>query len=230
MSADCVASSSDWRQRYRSIWHVDFEYRENANHLPVPVSMVAIEEHSGASIVLRRDQLLQLSKAPFGTGPDDLMVAYAGNAELSAFMTLGLPFPVNVLDLYVETIAAINGNTAIWPSKGRPGLLAALELHGLEGVSRAYKDHWRNVILSKTDYTEDEWVGIETYNRSDVDETIALLAAMWPSIDLPRALMRGRYMGAVARIERVGLPIDVDYFTELVDAFEAIKLHYIARR
>jgi hypothetical protein len=227
----CVASSTDWRQRYRSIWHCDFEYREDANHLPVPVCMVAIEEHTGASIVMRRAELLKCSAAPFGTGPDDLMVAYAANAELSCFLARGWPFPVNVLDVYVEVIAAINGNTAMWPNKGRPGLLDALDLYGLEGVSRAYKDHWRNVILSKPDghYSEEEWAGIETYNRTDVDETIALLGKMWRSIDLPRALMRGRYMGAVARMERVGLPIDVGYFAELQDAFEAIKLHYIER-
>jgi hypothetical protein len=229
MSAGCVASSSDWRQRFRSIWHVDFEYREDANHLPVPVCMVAVEERTGTSIILRRSELLRLDRAPFGTGPDDLTVAYAANAELSCFLALGWPLPVNVLDVYVETIAAINGNTAIWPNKGRPGLLDALELYGLAGVSRAYKDHWRDVILSKPDgdYSEDEWAGIETYNRTDVDETIALLGKLASSIDLPRALMRGRYMGAVARI--VGLPIDVDYFAELQDAFEAIKLHYIVR-
>jgi hypothetical protein len=130
--------------------------------------------------------------------------------------------------MYVETIAAINGNKAIWPNKGRPGLLDALELYGLPGVTREYKNHWRDFILSKTDYYEEEWVGIETYNRTDVDETKALLAVMWPSIDLPRALLRGRTMAAVARMERVGLPID-PYFAELEAAWEPVKLHYIER-
>ena len=55
-------------------------------------------------------------------GPRDLMVAYAANAELSCFLALGWPFPCNVLDLYVETIAGINGRADIWPQKGRPGL------------------------------------------------------------------------------------------------------------
>src|SRR5262249_12186059 len=32
---------------------------------------------------------------------------------------------------------------------------------------------------------------------------------MLPQIDLPRALLRGRYMSAVARMERNGVPIDV---------------------
>lgn len=227
MSAACGASLTEWRQRFRSIWHVDFEYRLDGNHWPIPVCMVAVEERTGASIVMRRAELLKCSKAPFPTGRDDLMVAYASNAELECFAQLGWSYPCNVLDVYVETIAAINGNTAIWPHKGRPGLLDALELYGLEGVSRAYKAHWRNLILSKSDYTEAEWLGIETYNRTDVDETIALLKKLGPSIDLPRALLRGKYMGAVARV--VGLPIDVDYFADLLGAFEAIKLYYIER-
>ena len=33
MSGVCAASSTDWRQRFDSVWHVDFEYREDANHL-----------------------------------------------------------------------------------------------------------------------------------------------------------------------------------------------------
>jgi hypothetical protein len=57
MSAGSGASSTkgDWRQRFRSIWHVDFEFREDANHLPIPVCMYAREEHSGATISLWRD-------------------------------------------------------------------------------------------------------------------------------------------------------------------------------
>jgi DNA polymerase I len=105
---------TNWRARFREEWHIDFEYREDANHLPVPVSLFAIERHSGATLFLRRDQLLKLKQAPFNTGPDSLIVAYAANAEMSCFLALGWPFPVNILDLYVETIAAINGDTTIW--------------------------------------------------------------------------------------------------------------------
>src|SRR5262249_31690591 len=129
MSADFEVSSTDWRRRFRTIWHVDFEFREGANHLPIPVCMYAREEHSGATIALWRDELLRLTRLPFDCGPDDAMVAFASNAELQCFLSLGLPFPVNVLDPYVENIVGINCNTAVWPPadekkrKGRPGLL-----------------------------------------------------------------------------------------------------------
>src|SRR6516162_4288092 len=135
MSAGSEASSTDWRRHFRTIWHVDFEYREDANHLPIPVCMYAREELSGATISLWRDELLRLTRAPFDTSLNDVMVAFASNAELGCFLTLGWPFPVNVLDPYVENIVAINGNTGVWPPAGeekrtgRPGLLDALRLH-----------------------------------------------------------------------------------------------------
>ena len=51
---------------------------------------------------------------------------------------------------------------------------------------------------------------------------------MAPYIDLPRALLRGRYMAAAAHMERTGIPIDVEtlerlkaYWHEIEDALIA---------
>jgi len=237
MSASSGASSTDWRRRFRTIWHVDFEFREDANHLPIPVCMYAREERSGATISLWRDELLRLTHAPFDTGPDSVMVAFASNAELACFLALGWPFPTNVLDPYVENIVTINGNTAIWPPpdeknrKGRPGLLDALKLHDLPGCGRSKeeKERIRRMILDNEEYTPEQRREIQDYNKDDVDDTIALLEVLAPTIDVGRALFRGRYMAAVARMERVGLPIDSDYLNELVTMWDAIRLHYIQR-
>ena len=237
MSASSGASSTDWRRRFRTIWHVDFEFREDANHLPIPVCMYAREERSGATISLWRDELLRLTHAPFDTGPDSVMVAFASNAELACFLALGWPFPTNVLDPYVENIVTINGNTAIWPPpdeknrKGRPGLLDALKLHDLPGCGRSKeeKERIRRMILDNEEYTPEQRREIQDYNKDDVDDTIALLEVLAPTIDVGRALFRGRYMAAVARMERVGLPIDSDYLNELVTTWDAIRLHYIQR-
>ena len=106
--------TDNWRGRFREEWHIDFEYREDANHLPVPVSLFAIERNSGTARFFRRDELLKLNQAPFDTAPGSLIVAYAANAEMSCFLVLGWLFPVNILDPYVETIAAINGDTTVW--------------------------------------------------------------------------------------------------------------------
>jgi DNA polymerase I len=208
MSGAYAEYSTDWQRDFTTIWHVDFEYRESANHLPILVCMFAYEQHTGATIELWRDQLLQYRRAPFDAGPHSLMVAYAVNAELSCFLALGWPFPRNTLDLYTETIAAINGDTDVWPQKKRPGLLAAIELHGLTGMSSAEKKDMRQVILDHSEYSHQQRTDIQAYNRADVEATLALLGVMAPAIDLPRALHRGRYMGAAARMEQTGIPID----------------------
>jgi len=237
MSAGLGVLSNDWRQRFRTIWHVDFEFREDSNHLPVPVCMYAREEHTGTTISLWRDELLRLTEAPFDTGSDSVTVAFASNADLQCFLSLGWRFPTNVVDPYVENIAAINGNTAIWPPadeknrKGPPGLLDALKLYVLprSGRSKEEKERMRRMILDNKQYTLDQRPEIQDYNREDVDDTITLLDVLSPSIDITRALFRGRYMAAVASMERVGLPVDGDYLGELVEAWDLLQLHYIQR-
>src|SRR5215471_2094298 len=194
MSAGSGASSTkgDWRQRFRSIWDVDFEFREDANHLPIPICMFGREQHSGATLSLWRDELLRSTRAPFDTGPDSVMLAFASNAELQCFLALDWPFPANVLDAYVENIVAINGNTAVWPPadeknrKGRPGLLDALKLHGLPGCGRSKeeKDRMRDMILNNEDYTQEQQQEIQDYNRDDDDDTAEVLNALAPSIDI----------------------------------------------
>src|SRR5262249_23866532 len=215
--------------------HVDAEYREDANHLPIPVSLHARDEVSGRTLSLWRNELLASTRLPFDDGPDSAMVAFASNAELQSFLSLGLPFPTNVLDLYVENIVAINGNTAVWPPadkknrKGRPGLLDALKLHGLPARPQEHKDRMRDMILKNEDYTPEQRREIQDYNKEDVDDTIALLGTL-PIESIDHALFRGRYMAAVAREERVGLPVHSEYLLdELVPNWDAIQLHYIQR-
>src|SRR4029077_15354097 len=56
-------------------------------------------------------------------------------------------------------------------------------------------------------YTQAE---ILDYCESDVVALKRLLTAMLPNIDLPRALLRGRYIAAASAMEHAGVPIDVD--------------------
>ena len=94
MSDVCAASSTDWRQQYDSVWHVDFEYREDTNYHPVPVSMFAYEQHSGTEIFLRREQLLNLRRAPFGVGQSRSAGGLCG--ECRAFVFRGARVAVSL--------------------------------------------------------------------------------------------------------------------------------------
>lgn len=51
---------------------------------------------------------------------------------------------------------------------------------------------------------------------------------MAPTIDRPRALLRGRFAAALARMERAGVPIDLPLFQRLVTNWEPLKLGLIA--
>lgn len=46
---------------------------------------------------------------------------------------------------------------------------------------------------------------------------------MAPALDVPRALLRGRYMAAVARMEHAGVPIDVAYLRDLRSGWDGIR-------
>jgi hypothetical protein len=67
----------------------------------------------------------------------------------------------------------------------------------------------RSLILRGGPWSAEERTAILDYCASDVAALERLLPAMLPHIDLPRALLRGRYMKAAAAMESNGVPIDV---------------------
>lgn len=68
----------------------------------------------------------------------------------------------------------------------------------------------RQLVLRGEPYTTDERRAILDYCQKDMDALVKLLPAMIGEIDLPRALLRGRYMTAVTRMEWRGIPIDAE--------------------
>ena len=67
----------------------------------------------------------------------------------------------------------------------------------------------RELILKGGPWSSEERAAILDYCESDVRALARLFPVMAPRIDLPRALVRGRYMCAVARMEWAGVPIDL---------------------
>ena len=88
---------------------IDFEYFASAGGRPQVVCLVARELWSGRVVRVSCDKLLTLSRPPYPTGPDSLIVAYYASAELGCHLALGWPMPDRVLDLYVEFRNATNG-------------------------------------------------------------------------------------------------------------------------
>jgi DNA polymerase I len=160
---------------------------------------------------------------PFDVGHDTLFVAYFASAELGCFLELGWPLPDNVLDLYVEHRVETNGEK----TPCGDGLVGALAMRGLSHIDAGEKDTMRTLICTQQHWTNEEQKKILDYCASDVEGLAALLPKMSPRIDLPRSLLRGRYMKAVAHMERTGIPIDTAIYRRLVDGWDTIKIGLI---
>jgi hypothetical protein len=197
------------RWPYREIWAADTEFEVGAGERPVPVCLCARELRSGREIRLWCDQFGPLP--PYPTDAGSLFVAYYASAELGCHLALGWPMPARILDLFTEFRCGTNGLSV--PAGN--GLIGALTAFGLDTMGTTEKKELQTAIGSGTwpgRYTPEE---ILDYCMGDVDALARLLPAMAPRIDLPRALLRGRYMAAAARMEYAGTPIDAPMLDKL---------------
>jgi DNA polymerase I len=213
---------------FRRIWCIDFEFVANDGENPEPLCMVAKEVGTGRLIRLWRDELGP--KPPFEIDHDTLLVAYYAPAELGCFLELGWPMPTRIVDLYAEFRIETNG-LAI--AEGR-GLLAALSRHHIAGITSEEKKAGRSLILRGGPWTDSERREILDYCESDVIHLPALLEAMLGAIAptfqaLGQALLRGRCTTAVARMERTGVPIDIETLAILRAGWPDIKTDLIEK-
>ncbi len=210
---------------YREIWTVDFEFVAKPGERPDPVCLVGKELRSGQTLRLWRDQ--------FGPGPpyhidaDALFVAFYASAELGCHRVLDWPMPARVLDLFCEFRNCTNG----LETPAGSGLLGALVAFGLDAMGATEKDAMRALILRGGPWTAIERDAILHYCEEDVDALTRLLSAMLAknAVDLPRALLRGRYMAAASAMEHHGIPVDVEMLSRLRLHWDAVKDRLIAQ-
>jgi DNA polymerase I len=200
---------------YRSIilGDTEFEFGGVNGNPPRPVCAVFKDFTTGQEWRLRRGEFG--AAPPFDTGPNTLFVAYYASAEIGTFRALGWSTPARILDLFTEFRNLTNG--LLVPSNK---LIGALEYFGLDTIGAIYKQNMIDLILRGPPWTEEEWQAILDYCAGDVYALERLLPAMLPHIDLPRALLRGRYMGNLAVVESNGVPIDVPMLTHTGPTFK----------
>lgn len=212
---------------FSSVWALDFEYVARTGETPVPVCMVGRELRTGQTLRLWQDQL-ERGRPPFPVDDDTLFVAYMAAAEVSCFLALDWPVPTRVLDLYAEFRAYTNG-----VKLDSSGLLGALSWHGISSITKDEKNTMRDLVLRGGPWSSAERAAILDYCQTDVDPLGPLLARMLPTIratrqGLGQALLRGRYMTAVARMEQTGVPVDVALLARLRDGWQDLKLDLVA--
>ena len=191
---------------FKEIVFADFEFKAPDGERPRVHCLVAKELYSGRTHRYWSDDLCQMHSAPFDVGNNTLFVAYYASAELSCFKALGWTFPTNVLDLFIEFRNRVNG---LRPPSGF-GLLGALIYLGIDRIENAEKKEMRDLAMRGGTFTSEERSQLLNYCETDVIALPRLLSAMSESIDIQRALLRGRYVKAVTEIEYCGTPIDTE--------------------
>jgi DNA polymerase-1 len=210
---------------FRHIYCVDFEFSAPPGERPRPICLVATEYRSGRTIRWWEAELQRRRQAPYPTTPDSLFVAYYASAEIGCHLALDWPAPSSVLDLFCEFRNQTNGLRTPCGA----GLVGALTYYGLDSIGAAEKGEMRQLAIRGGPWTDAERQALLDYCQSDVEALTRLLDAMAPQIDLERALLRGRYMTAAARIEHVGIPIDVPALHRIRSSWPDIQEALIER-
>ena len=193
-----------WPEKFEAIpniWVVDFEFRHPDGGLPEPRCLVAQNWRTGE--IFRWWLLDETVECPFTAA--DLLVAYYASAEIGCFLALGWEVRPYVLDLFVEFKNELGGR----PSYGH-GLLDACHHFGITSGTTSESKQENRLLAQQEHFTDMERSQLLDYCQADVAATTALLDKMAAKIDLPRALLRGRYMAAAAAVERAGIPVDLE--------------------
>jgi DNA polymerase I len=209
---------------FKEIWLVDFEFSAPSGAVPEVRCLVAKEYLSGRCIRIWADQLEGLSEPPYAIDEQSLLVAYYASAEMGCHLALGWSCPIHVLDLFCEFRTMTNGLTIPCGAS----LLGALTYFGLDAIDSTEKTTMRDLAIRGGNYTEAEKLALLDYCESDVTALAQLLPVMLPHIDLPRALLRGRYMKAAAHMEHTGISIDVVMLERLRSSWSTLQESLIA--
>ena len=200
---------------------IDFEFISIPGSPPRPICCVALEVKSSREIRLWGDALNEDPNFP----RDSLIVSYYATAEASCFLELNWRLPPHVIDLFAEFRVLTNGETR----SGGASLLDALSYFGLSHLDPDVKSHWRSRIISGPPFSREEALGIIEYCASDVyalNELLPRIALKLASrrLWLQHALLRGRYMNALACIEATGVPINTGLLRRFIHGWEPLKL------
>jgi DNA polymerase-1 len=161
----------------------------------------------------------------FPTGPDVLFISHSLPAEFSCLLANGETLPTHAVDTLVEFKVSTNGAE----TGSKPGLVSALTYYGLDPGDAVEKDAGRARAQLGGPFTAEDKQQLLMYCRHDVESLRRLVLRMWPGIDWPRAIYRGRYGAAVARMRHAGIPLDVGTLA-LLDANRPEVVEKLIRR
>ena len=204
---------------YREVWLADFGFSAPPGERLSAVCLAAREVRSGRTIRLGPDDLRRWISPPYPIDGRSLFVSYEAASALGCHLALGWPLPIRILDLFTEFRNRTNGLTTPHGS----GLYGALDWHGLDAIPGAARPSLDALAARGGAWTEAEQRALLDHRVTVVGALSGLLAAMLPELELDRALLRGRYMAAVARMEHAGVPIDVPTLQRIREALSGLR-------
>lgn len=202
---------------------VDFEYRCKDGNPPEPVCMVARDLCTGSEWRATGQELRAMTCAPFPIGPTAVVISYFGTAEVGCFLALGWAEPENLIDAYAEFSLLVNRDG----TKPERSLAAAVVAVGGDGVDLVEKEDMRALAQQDELHSDVQMSALLDYCAGDVAALCLVIAALAPLIDLQRALLRGRYVAALAHVERVGIPVDVTAWLAMKSDWDGLRLSLI---
>lgn len=205
----------------------DFEYVAEDGEVPEPVCLVTYELFTGEERRFWTDELP--SQSPYPTDGSTLYVTYASAGDFQCWARLGMSMPERVVDLYPEV-------RMLFYDRGRyiaPSLLNACRLLNIETMESAHKNYCRDLIINRK-WVEADRLTLLDYCAEDVLLTRNLFETMYEYLtsDIPQwnaVLLRGRYMTAVARMERNGIPVDVESLTLVTKHWKQVQRRLLDR-
>jgi hypothetical protein len=214
----------DALRHFREVWLADTEFHAPPGERPKPICLAARELFTGQTVQRWLwDDPRQLP--PFYAGHETLFVSYFASAELGVYLACGWPPPQRILDLYAEFRLLTSGR----PAPCGNDLLGALAAFGLPCMDALAKEDMRALAIRGGPFTGWERSELLAYCQQDADALVKLLPAMLPYLDLPRALLRGRYTATVARMEAVGVPLDGEALAKLRAGWGVVQARLIDR-
>ncbi|MDB4759249.1 DNA polymerase [Akkermansiaceae bacterium] len=193
---------------------IDLEFCQNAGRNPRPlcVAWQCLETGEEGALWLDGGDIL----SPFP--PEYRMVAHYALAELGCFLELGWPLPTEVIDTLAE---ARNVRGQVLPLKSSWGLLGVASSLGIPSMSSEHKEEMRQVAMAG-DVPEDLQQPLMDYCLDDVRTGAAIWSKIKSRANPKEAIMRGRYLKALAQVERRGIPADLDLVDRLSDTMPEI--------
>ena len=195
--------------------------------VPQPHTLTALELSTGKIHRYGPAELAQLSGPPFP--PDQTLVAFAADAELSCYLSLGWPLPETVIDLRIEHMMC-DLNTGS-KAKGAKSLGANLEgALAFYGLTHAVENKSEMQVLAgkRVPETPEEIEKMVAYCWEDVAATKKLWDVMESKLD-DSSLWRGRYMKAVTRIHARGIPLDMVSYSLIRQRAHDLKMMWIRK-